>query len=88
MKTLVIYDNIGVIYSQMEGYYVIPQGGVQYLEIEIPERKILEKIDVTAKIHQPIFIDMELSETDLIKKKMEEQEIAILELASIVGGTE
>ncbi|WP_207710248.1 hypothetical protein [Clostridium sp. C2-6-12] len=83
-----IYDNTGFIYSQMEGYYVIPQGGVQYLEIEIPERKMLEKIDLTAKIHQPIFIDMELSETDLIKKKMEEQEIAILELASIVGGTE
>ena len=88
MKTLVIYDNTGFIYSQMEGYYIIPQGGVQYLEIEVPERKILEKIDVTAKIHEPIYIDMELSETYLIKKKVEEQEIAILELASIVGGTE
>jgi hypothetical protein len=87
MKSLIIYDNTGYVYSQMEGCYVQPQGGVQYLEVEIPEGKILREIDVTITPNVPIFIDMPLNETDLLKKRIEEQESAILELASLIGGT-
>ena len=86
MKTIVIYDNTGYIFSQMAGCYVQPQGGVQYLETKIPECKLLQKIDVKVTPNVPIFIDMPLNETDVLKKRIDEQEQALVELASMLGG--
>lgn len=87
MKTLIIYDDTGLIYLTMSGTYLVPQGGVQYLEVEIPEGKILKNIDVTVNPNVPIYEDIPLTEIEVLKKRIEEQDAALVELASLVGGT-
>lgn len=57
MKTLIIYDNNGQIFSKITGGYLIPQGGLQYLEVEVPEDKRIKDgigVDVTVTPHQVI----------------------------------
>jgi len=87
MNTLIIYDNKGNVYLTMSGTYLVPQGGVQYLEVEIPEGKILKNIDVTVNPNVPIYEDIPLTEIEVLKKRIEEQDAALVELASLVGGT-
>ena len=87
MKTLVIYDNTGNIYIQVRGAYELPQGGVQYLEIEIPPNKILMKIDTSVTPNIPVYEDVAPSELDALKIRIAEQESALIELASMLGGT-
>ncbi len=43
VETLVIYDGTGYVYMQMTGSYRVPEGGLQYLETEIPEGKIIKR---------------------------------------------
>lgn len=86
VKTLIIYDNQGQIYSQITGSFIAPQGGLQYLEVEIPQGKQISSVNTTVTPHKPIIEDIPPSETDLLKKRIEEQELALIELASIIGG--
>lgn len=87
MKTLIIYDNTGYIFLQITGSYQTPQGGVQYIETEIEDGKILKSVDVTVTPNVPIYENIPLSETELLKQKVAEQESALIELATLVGGT-
>jgi len=87
MKTLVIYDNTGYVYLQQTGTYREPQGGINYLVIEIPEGKILKNINTSVTPNIPVYEDIQLSEAELLKKRVEEQEAALIELASLIGGT-
>lgn len=88
MKTLIIYDNAGYIYLQTSGTENrIPNGRINYLEIEIPSGKQAINVDITVTPNIPIFEDIPLSETELLKKRIEEQEAALVELASLIGGT-
>lgn len=86
MKTLIIYDNTGYIYLQQTGTYRTPEGGLNFLEAEIPEGKILKKVDTTVTPNVPVYEDIPLTETELLKKRVEEQEAALVELASLIGG--
>ncbi|RII32865.1 hypothetical protein D2A34_21970 [Clostridium chromiireducens] len=86
--TIIIYDNTGEIFLQMTGGYKVPKGGISYLEVEIPSGKQIKEIDVTVTPNKPIFEDIPLSETELLKKRIEEQEAALVELASLVGGAQ
>lgn len=86
MKTLIMYDETGYIYLQQTGTYRIPQGGINYLEVEILEGKLITRVDTTVTPHKPILEDIPLSETELLKKRIEEQEVALVELASLIGG--
>ncbi|MZK53425.1 hypothetical protein [Clostridium beijerinckii] len=86
MKTLVIYDNSGYIYIQMSGAYRKPQDGINYLEVEIPEGKILKAIDTTTTPHTPIFEDIPKSEIDILKEKQELMQKALDDLL-LSGGT-
>jgi hypothetical protein len=65
MKTLMIYDITGYVYLQMSGNYRVPQGGIQFLETEIPEGKVLKGIDVSKTPNVPILDD--IPKTDLEK---------------------
>ena len=85
MNTLIIYDNTGYVYLQISGGRT-PQGGINCLEIEIPEGKRVANIDTTVIPHIPVFEDIPLTETELLKKRIEEQEAALVEIASLVGG--
>lgn len=82
-KTLIIYDNEGYIVLQMSGNYRVPVG-IPYLEVEIPENKIITGINI--ETNEPILEDRPKTDSDLIKEKQEEMELAILELASLIGG--
>ena len=85
MKTLAIYDNTGCIFLQITGSYVIPQGGVQYLEIEIPEGKIIKSIDTSVTPHEPVFEDAPKSEIDVLKEQQVLMQKALDDL--LLGGT-
>ncbi|OOM77831.1 hypothetical protein CLPUN_21360 [Clostridium puniceum] len=70
MKTLALYDNTGYIYLQMAGSYRTPQGGILYLEVEIPEGKTLKSIDTTAKPNIPVYEDIPLTEIEKVNTQM------------------
>jgi len=87
MKTLVIYDNGGQVYLTRSGPYDIPLGGVQYLEVEVVDGKYVKSVDTSETQHKAVLEDVPLSDTELLKKRVEEQESALIELASLIGGT-
>lgn len=85
MKTLIIYDNNGTIFLQISGSYAIPQGGLQFIEIEIPEGQILKGVDITKTPHAPILEDIPKSELEILKEQVNNIAQANAELTSIVA---
>jgi hypothetical protein len=79
MKTLIIYDNTGYIYFQMSGNYKVPQGGMQFIEIEIPNEKILKSIDVSIVPHKPIYEDTPIPEMQIVKQQLDEAQTLLTE---------
>lgn len=80
MKTLVIYDNTGYIYLQLSSTENrIPQGGINYLETEIPEGKTLKSIDTSVSPHIPIYEDIPIPEIDILKQQLKENQELITE---------
>ncbi|OOM78622.1 hypothetical protein CLPUN_18490 [Clostridium puniceum] len=71
MKTLILYDNTGYIYLQIrDSENRLPQGGIQFLEIEIPEGKTLKSIDVTVTPNVPVYEDIPLTEIEKVNTQM------------------
>lgn len=81
--SLIIYDNEGKVYLQMDDNYVIPQGGIQYLEAEIPQDKYLSGVDVSITPHVPIFQDYPPSEIDVLKQQVNDLNIAMANLMGV-----
>lgn len=78
MKTLVFYDNNGKIFCMTTGTYEIPDGGIQYLETEIPEGKMLVSVDVSnPDNHTPVFKDIPEDETSKRISELEEENMAL-----------
>lgn len=86
MKTLIIYDSEGYIIQQITGSYRVPIG-IPYIEVEESSYagKVIKSVNTTTK--ELVLEDAPLSEIDSLKQKIAEQENALVELASIVGGT-
>ncbi|WP_297420459.1 hypothetical protein [Clostridium sp.] len=84
MKYLIIYDNDGTIFSIQGENYKVPNGGVQFIEIEVPANKIIVGVDIETKTVK--LADVPLTETEILKKRLEEQENALTELATLLGG--
>lgn len=61
MKELIIYDTTGYIYFQMASPYRVPIG-IPFLEVDIPEGKMVTKIDVTQTPNIPVFENIPLSD--------------------------
>lgn len=86
MKTLVIYDNIGYIYLQFSGTENrIPQGGIQYIESEVPDGKYVKSIDITVTPNVPILEDIPKTDMEKLQEKVEDLIQANAELTSIVA---
>lgn len=85
MKTLVIFDSTGKIFYQASGDVVEPQGGIQFLWVEIPEGKYLSGIDMSGEEPKAILMYKPKSETDKLKDKVSLQDSAIMELAELVS---
>ena len=84
MQTLIIYDNSGDIFSQISGEYNVPNGGVQFLETEVPEGKRIVGVDVSVTPHQVMLEDRPPTEIVLLKSRLEVTENALVDL--ILGG--
>lgn len=82
MKTLIIYDNDGVVYFNVSHYYNLPNG-LPYIEIEVPEGKIITGVDVSITPHQVILEDIPKSETELLKEENTALKLAVAELAEV-----
>jgi outer membrane protein assembly factor BamA len=70
MKTLLIYDNTGYIYVQITSSYRVPEGGLQFLEIEIPEGQILKGVDVSVTPNVPIFEEIPKTEVESMQEQL------------------
>lgn len=85
MKTLIIYDNTGYILMQQTGSYRAPEGGAQYLELEIPTGKKVKNINVDKK--EAILEDIPKTQLELLQeelaqntKEMAKKDLAIEQL--------
>ena len=69
MKMLVVYDTSGGI------LYLVPtHGSYKSLEVEVPEGKMLERIELSGEEVQPVFIDQPVTLNQELEKKLEEAE--------------
>ena len=69
MKMLVVYEPSGRI------LYMVPSSGnYKTLEVEVPEGKLLERIEFSGEEVQPVFIDQPVTLTQDLEKKLEEAE--------------
>lgn len=86
MKTLIIYDNEGYIIQQITGNYRVPIG-IHYLEVEESTYtgKMIKSVNVETK--ELVLEDIPLSEIELSNQRISELENALIELASLIGGT-
>lgn len=86
MKTLIIYDNTGYILLTQSGEYRTPEGGIQFIEVEVPTGKRAVSIDT--ETNTPVYEDIPKSETELLQEKINqlEKDIADLTLEVAVGG--
>ncbi|WP_238917268.1 hypothetical protein [Clostridium sp. YIM B02555] len=81
MKTLIIYDNTGTIFSSpITGSYQKPQGQLNYLEIEIPEGKILKGIDTSKIPNVPIFEDIPKTDLEKAQEQLLETQAQLADL--------
>lgn len=85
MKTLIIYDNEGKVFSEVAGEYTIPKGGVQFLEAEVPVKKHVVGVDVSVTPHQVILEDIPKSDVEVLEDRVLQQEQAIFELAEMLA---
>lgn len=76
MPNLIIYDNNGRIFLQVAGNYTKPQGGIQFLEVEIPKGKQI-------KITDGIGVDVSVTPHEVILENIPPTEIE--ELRSVVA---
>lgn len=79
MKTLIIYDNEGKIFTKITGDYLNPVG-LQHLEIELENGKTIDFIDVTAIPHRVVLKDIPKSELEIVNERMVATEEALLQL--------
>ncbi len=85
MQTLTIYDNEGFILNQMQGSDLREPVGVPFIWVEIPQGKMLIKMDVTGEEHTPVFEDLPKNETQLLGEQVILMQQAIDDLI-LAGG--
>lgn len=89
MTTLIIYDSTGTIFSSpIMGGYQKPQGDLKFLEVEIPEGKILKGVDVSITPNVAILEDIPQTDIELANEKIDELETenASINYALMMGG--
>jgi len=79
MKTIIIYDNSGKIYITQSGNYEIPQGGIQYIETEVPNGKCVKSVEVSVTPNVPVLEDIPKSEIEILKDTVDALVLASLE---------
>lgn len=67
MKTKVLYNTNGNVLAWWSGDSNIDLSGNLFVEIEIPQDKVIESIDLSSGEPVPVFKDNEPSETEKIQ---------------------
>lgn len=75
MKTLIIYDNTGRIYSMVTGDYEKPQGLVNSIEYEVPANMIV--VSVNVETGEPVLLKKELSPIEVMQQQLKDTQEAI-----------
>ncbi|NFS12598.1 hypothetical protein FDE77_15355 [Clostridium botulinum] len=85
MKTLIIYDNVGYILMQQTGSYRVPEGGIQYLEVdsEVHKNKIIKSVNIETK--ELVLEDIPKSDVEKLKEQVASLEKANAELTTLVS---
>ncbi|NFH80304.1 hypothetical protein FDA09_10425 [Clostridium botulinum] len=85
MKTLIIYDNVGYILMQQTGSYRVPEGGIQYLEVdsEVHKNKIIKFVNIETK--ELVLEDIPKSDVEKLKEQVASLEKANAELTTLVS---
>lgn len=87
MNTLIIYDNSGYVYVQMASMENrIPQGGINYLDVEIPTGKQVISVDTTVIPHVPVLEDIPKTQEELNAEKIALMQKALDDLLLSTGG--
>ncbi|WP_404407756.1 hypothetical protein [Jeotgalibacillus malaysiensis] len=86
MNSLIIYDDNGKIFSNVKGDYALPQGGIQYLEVEVPGGKKIVGVDVSVSPHQAILADIPPTENEQLRLEMAESNAEMFELIFGMNG--
>ena len=76
MKTLIIYDNNGKIWTQVSGDYVLPSG-LQYLETTIPDGKYLSSINVSVTPNVPVFFDNPIDANTILQNQIDDLKVTV-----------
>jgi len=84
-KTLIIYDDNGRIFTQITGSYIKP-AGLQHIEIEVPNGKFIECVDVSATPHQVILKNVPPSEIEILRVEMARNNADIFETMLMLTG--
>lgn len=84
MQTLIVYDDNGVIFNQTNGNYIVPVG-LQHIEVEIPEGKIVIGVDVVN--HVAIFADIPLTDTEMLQQALSEATMLISQQQEEIDNT-
>ena len=67
MKMLAVYEPSGGI------LYMVPSSGTyKTLEVEVPEGKMLERIEMSGEEWQPVFIDQSITLNKKLEKELED----------------
>lgn len=82
MKTLIIFDNTGSIYFQASGDIREPQGGLNYLWVELKENQYVDAIDVSGDAPTAIIKEHEQPIDDVaeLKAQVEDLNNVVLQL--------
>lgn len=83
MQTLVIYDAAGTVFYQAAGNVQEPAGGLLFMWLEIPEGKVLKKIDTTKDEHAPVYEDIPKSQVELLSEQVAALNIALAEVLGV-----
>lgn len=63
-----------IYFFTMSATYILPQGGLQFLETEIPEGKFAKSVDVGVTPNIPIYEDIPKTEQEISNEKIAELE--------------
>ncbi len=78
MKTLIIYDNTGRIFGICSGDYVIPEGGINYIEVDIPDNQRPISVDVDTR--ELICETLPPTDMELLQDELTNIQLALTEL--------
>lgn len=83
MKTLIIYDNTGRIFGTCTGDYVVPEGGINYIEVEIPDKQ--RPVSVNVETRELVCEEIPPTAIETMQDEVTSIQMALIELYEGMG---